>query len=86
MIIPEGFEVRSELSDEEVVFTTVNALEVFPPVLEHVRKESAFNKNHFSRLGLEAFLPFDAKAPQSGDTFYLGFNAENNLSGHYNQT
>ena len=82
VVVPEGFEVRSELSDEDVVFTTVRALEVFPPVLEHVRKEGTFNKNHLSRLGLEAFLPFDAQAPQSGDTFYLGFNAENDLSGH----
>lgn len=82
VVVPEGFEVRSELSDEEVVFTTVKDLEVFPPVLEHVRKEETFNKNHFPRLGLEPFLPFDKQAPQSGDTFYLGFNAENNLSGH----
>ena len=82
VVIPEGFEVRSELSDEEVVFTTVRDLEVFPPVLEHVRKEGTFNKNHLPRLGLEAFLPFDTQAPQNGDTFYLGFNAENNLSGH----
>ena len=82
MIIPEGFEVRSEMSDEEVVFTTVNAFGSLPPVLEHVRKEGSFNKNHFSPFGLEPFLPFDAQAPQSGDTFYLGFAAENNLSGH----
>lgn len=80
--IPAGFEVRSELSSEEVLFTTTRALEIFPPLLEHVRKEQEFNKNFQPRLGLEPFLPFDEKSPRPGDTFYLGFSPKNNLSGH----
>lgn len=82
VIVPEGFEVRSEMSDEDVVFTTVEPLVIYPPILTQVRKEGEFNKNHASRLGVDVFLPFDAKAPQDGNTFYLGFDAENNLSGH----
>lgn len=82
VIVPEGFEVRSELSDEEVLFTTTRELEIFPPLLEHVRKDDEFNKNYLSRLGIEPFLPFNERNPQRGDTFYLGFNAENNISGH----
>jgi predicted phage baseplate assembly protein len=80
--VPEGFEVRSELSNEEVLFTTTCALEIFPPILEHIRKDKEFNRNYLPRLGLETFFPFDEKSPQTGDTFYLGFDAKNNISGH----
>jgi predicted phage baseplate assembly protein len=82
VIVPEGFEVRSELSDEEVLFTTTRTLEIFPPLLEHVRKDDEFNKNYLARMGIEPFLPFNERTPQTGDTFYLGFNPSNNISGH----
>ena len=82
VIVPEGYEVRSELTEEEVLFTTSRDLEIFPPLLEHVRKEGEFNKNYFSRLGIEPFLPFDKHKPQQGDSFYLGFNPASNISGH----
>ena len=82
VVVPEGFEVRSDLSDEEVVFTTKHVLEIFPPMLAHIRKDDEFNKNYLPRLGLEPFLPFHTKTPQNGDTFYLGFDPENLLSGH----
>jgi predicted phage baseplate assembly protein len=81
VIVPQGFEVRSELTDEEVLFTTDDELKVVPPLLEHVRKESEFNRNFYPRLGLETFYPFDRRNPQEGDTFYLGFDPKNNISG-----
>ena len=82
VVVPQAFEVRSELTDEEVLFTTDYQLEVVPPLLQHVRKETEFNKNYLPRLGLEIFYPFDRRTPQEGDTFYLGFDAQNNISGH----
>jgi predicted phage baseplate assembly protein len=82
VLIPAGFEVRSEMTDEEVLFTTDRNLEVVPPLLSHVRREGEFNKNYFPRLGLETFYPFDAQRPQPGDTFYMGFDAARNLCGH----
>ncbi len=82
VVVPLGFEVRSELTDEDVIFTTDTQLEIVPPILQHVRKEGEFNKNYLPRLGLETFYPFDRERPQSGDTFYLGFDPKNNLAGH----
>ena len=82
VVVPQGFEVRSELTDEEVLFTTDNDLEIVPPILEHVRTETEFNRNFYPRLGLETFYPFDRRRPGEGDTFYLGFNPRNNISGH----
>ena len=82
VLVPGGIEVRSELTDEEVLFTTDHNLEILPPLLEHVRKESEFNRNFYPRLGLETFYPFDRRRPQEGDTFYLGFDPKNNISGH----
>ena len=84
VIIPQGFEVRSEMSEEEVLFSTDLQLEIVPPALAHVRKENEFNKNYLPRLrqGMETFLPFTEKAPQTGDTFYLGFDPAKNISGH----
>ncbi|MCP4142897.1 MAG: putative baseplate assembly protein [Chloroflexi bacterium] len=82
VVIPQAFEVRSELTDEDVLFTTDTELEVVPPILEHLRKEGEFNKNFLPRLGLETFYPFDREKPQEGDTFYLGFDVKNNIAGH----
>lgn len=82
VVVPRGFEVRSELTEEEVIFTTDNQLEIVPPILQHVRKEGEFNKNFLPRLGLETFYPFDRETPQIGDTFYLGFDPKNNIAGH----
>ena len=82
VVVPQGFEVRSELTDEEVIFTTDTALEIVPPILQHVRKEDEFNRNFLPRLGLETFYPFDRQTPQIGDTFYLGFDVKNNIGGH----
>lgn len=80
--VPQGFEVRSASSDEEILFTTDRTLKIVPPLLTHVRTDSEFNKNHFSRLGLEIFHPFTQQAPREGNTFYLGFDPSNEIAGH----
>jgi len=82
VIVPQGFEVRSEMSDEEVLFTTDRALDIVSPLLTQLRKEQDFNRNHYPRLDIETFFPFDQKQPQIGDTFYLGFDSSRNISGH----
>lgn len=82
ILIPEGLEVKSEMTNEEVIFTTDRSLEIVPPLLLHVRTDPKFNHNHYSRLGLETFYPFDQDTPKEGDTFYLGFDPANNISGH----
>ena len=82
VVVPKGFEVRSEMTDEEVVFSTLRELEIVAPLLTHVRQAENFSKNYAQRLGLEPFYPFDEKQPRPGDTLYLGFDPKNNLSGH----
>jgi predicted phage baseplate assembly protein len=79
--IPQGMEVRSEFTETEVLFTTDYEAKIVPPLLSQVRKEDEFNKNHFSRMGIEIFHPF-SQVPKMGDTFYLGFDPKNNLNGH----
>lgn len=78
----QGFEVRSDASDDEIVFTIDRSLEIVPPLLTQVRTDREFNKNYFPRLGLETFYPFNQNPPHTGDTFYLGFDPANNISGH----
>jgi predicted phage baseplate assembly protein len=46
-----------------------------------LRREDEFHKNYLPRLGIETFYPFKKK-PQVGDTFYLGFDLERDISGH----
>ncbi|MBQ6519580.1 MAG: putative baseplate assembly protein [Anaerolineaceae bacterium] len=81
VVVPAGTEVQSEDQPEPVVFTTSRDLNIYAPILAHVRTESNFNQNNLSRLGVDVFRPF-SKTPQNGDTFYLGFNDRNDLSGH----
>ena len=80
--IPQGFEVGSESNTEAVTFTTEQPLVIVPPLLAHLRKENEFNRNFATRLGLETFHPFGTNTPQAGDTFYMGFDPINNISGH----
>lgn len=80
--VPQGFEVRSEQAEENVIFTTTSPLEIVPPLLAHIRRENEFNRNFFQRMGMEIFLPFDQHQPKEGDTFYLGFSPKNNITGH----
>lgn len=81
VIVPQAMEVRSEFTETEVVFTTDYEKKIVPPILNQVRKETEFNKNYLSRLGIEIFHPFK-QVPQQGDTFYLGFDPKNDISGH----
>jgi len=80
--VPQGFEVRSDQTEDEIIFTTSKKLEVVAPKLTHIRTDEEFNRNFIARMGLEIFLPFDRETPKIGDTFYLGFDAANNISGH----
>jgi predicted phage baseplate assembly protein len=83
VIIPEGTEVVSRHvgEEEEVVFTTDVRLVVVPPKLDQVRREDEFHKNYLPRLGIETFYAFQQR-PQIGDTFYLGFDDGQDISGH----
>lgn len=81
VVVPAGTEVQSEDQPDPVVFTTSRELRISAPLLAHLRTEENFNQNFYSRLGLDVFRPF-SKVPKTGDTFYLGFNERNNISGH----
>ena len=63
VVVPAGTEVQSEDQPEPVVFTTSRDLNINAPLLAHLRTESNFNQNSFSRLGLDIFRPF-SKVPQ----------------------
>ena len=81
--IPQGLEVRSDTGAEaEAIFSTDRALEINPPILSQLHKEKEVNRNYLSRLGIEAFLPFDPIHPKNGDAFYIGFDPHKSLSGH----
>ncbi len=82
VIVPVGMQVRSDSTDEEILFSTDRVLEIVPPKLFQLRKESDLNKNFLPRLGLEIFHPFNHPKPNQGDTFYLGFESESNICGH----
>ncbi len=81
VVVPAGTEVQSADQPDPIVFTTSRELRINAPLLSQLRTESNFNQNHFSRLGLEVFRPFN-NTPRIGDTFYLGFNDKNDISGH----
>jgi predicted phage baseplate assembly protein len=81
-IVPQGTEVatRRTEEEEEVIFTTDNRLVIVPPRLSQLRGID-FHKNYLPRLGIETFYAFQER-PQPGDTFYLGFDETQNISGH----
>ncbi|MBN1177978.1 MAG: putative baseplate assembly protein [Anaerolineae bacterium] len=84
VVVPAGTEVVSrQVGDEEaVIFTTDRQLTILPPKLTQLRREADFHKNYLPRLGVETFYAFDEIRPKPGDTFYLGFEEERNISGH----
>lgn len=82
VIVPSGTEVQSDDQNDPVVFTTAKELVIVPPILCHLRTEDNFSSNLLSRLGMEIFYPFNKTKPRTGDTFYIGFDDKNNLSGH----
>jgi predicted phage baseplate assembly protein len=81
--ISEGIEVATLPSDDtpEVIFTTDERLVIRPPQPIHLRREVEFHKNYLPRLGIETFYAFN-RPPNPGDTFYLGFEADESLKGH----
>lgn len=83
-VVPQGLEVATQQTDEEaeVIFTTDEKLVIRPPKLAQLRREKEFHKNYLPRLGLETFYAFDEDRPQQGDTFYLGFDETEDISGH----
>ncbi len=82
-IVPKGTEVATRRTEEEaeVIFTTDERLEIIPPNLVYLYPENDFQKNHAAQLGKRSFVPFQ-NPPQIGDAFYLGFDSEQDLSGH----
>lgn len=83
VIIPRGFQVTADSSgNEEIVFSTDRALEIFPPKFTQLRKPTEVNKNFLARMGIETFYPFDRYNPKEGDTFYVGFDPVNDIKGH----
>ncbi len=82
--VPQGTEVATQATEEEpeVVFTTDERLVIVPPRLTQLRRAAEFHRNYLSRLGIEVFHAFDQQQPQVGDTFYLGFDETQNISGH----
>lgn len=82
VIVPEGTEVQCSDVEEPIIFSTNRELEIKKPLLSQLRTEERFNSNFVSRLGLEIFYPFNRLLPKEGDTFYIGFDEENNISGH----
>ncbi len=83
-IVPQGTEVATISSEEEpeIVFTTDHRLSIIPPHLTQVRREADFHKNYAPRLGIETFYAFSHPRPQEGDSFYLGFDENQDISGH----
>ncbi len=81
-VVPKGTLVATPYfeEEEEIIFTTDERLEIHPPHLIQLRREGDFNKNYLPRLELRAFDPFQ-NPPQVNDTFYLGFDPEQDLSG-----
>jgi len=84
VIVPEGTQVASRRieDEEEIIFTTDRKLVIVPPRLTQLRRAAEFHKNFVPRMGVEPFFPFDRRAPQLGDTFYLGFDPDRDVSGH----
>ncbi len=83
-VVPQGMEVATRATDEapEVIFTTDERLNIVPPRLLQLRRDDEFNKNYLPRMGVEIFYAFSRPRPRIGDTFYLGFDEANKLTGH----
>ena len=84
VIIPEATQVisMSTADEDSVTFTTDRRLTVVAPKLAQLRRADDFHKDYLSRLGIETFYTFNENEPKPGDTFYLGFDETNDISGH----
>jgi hypothetical protein len=83
-IVPQGLEISTQSSEEEpeVTFTTDERLIIAPPRLILLQREGDLNRNYLPRLGIEPFYAFRRPRPREGDTFYLGFDEEHDISGY----
>jgi predicted phage baseplate assembly protein len=83
-IVPQGTEVatRRTEEEEEITFTTDARLVIRPPTLAQLRRDEEFHKNYAPRLGIEIFYAFNQQKPKIGDMFYLGFEEDEDISGH----
>ena len=84
VVVPQGTEVVSQRigEEEEVTFTTDRQLTVVAPRLTQLRRAEDFHKNYLPRLGVETFYAFNQTQPHEGDTFFLGFDDDRDISGH----
>ena len=84
VVVPQGTEVttRAQGEEGEIIFTTDRMLTIVPPRLNQVRRQDEFHKDYLPRFGMETFYAFSQPKPKPGDTFYLGFDEERNISGH----
>ena len=84
VVVPKGTEVATRRTDEEseVIFTTDRKLTIVPPRLTQLRRDTNFNRNYLSRLGIEDFYTFGRSQPEVGKTFFLGFDEEQDIGGH----
>jgi predicted phage baseplate assembly protein len=83
-LIPQGLEITTRSSEEEpeITFSVDEKLALVAPRLVQLRREADFNKNYFTRLGVEPFYTFNPVRPQEGDTFYIGFDEEQSIAGY----
>ncbi len=83
-VVPQGLEVATRETEgkPEVIFTTDARLTIRSPKLAQLRREKEFHKNYLARLGVEPFIVFDETKPKQGDTFYLGFDEAQDISGY----
>ncbi len=83
-VVPEGLEVSTwgSAQEDEIVFTTDEKLVISPPRLTQLRRQADLNRNYLPRLGVRKFYTFNRGQPQIGDTFYIGFDAEDNIGGY----
>ncbi len=81
-VVPQGTEIATQQLDDEaeIIFTTDKRLVIAPPQLVQLRRQGDINRNYLSRLGIETFYAFQ-RTPEVGDTFYIGFDPEQPLSG-----
>lgn len=82
-VVPGGLEVATNPMGEapEVVFTTVEPLIIAGPMLSQLRGAD-FHKNYLPRLDVELFYAFGTGQPQTGETFYLGFEETHSIAGN----
>jgi predicted phage baseplate assembly protein len=83
-VIPQGLEVstRPGEEEEEIHFTVDERMLIAPPQLVQLRRNDDFHKNYLPRLSWDPFPAFSRPNPKEGDTFYLGFDENQDLRGY----